>query len=168
MGDRQSIHLGNRPIASGLLIAIAGSPLGVLSIVLVMAAGELITTQKWSKIAGLFRTFFDTLLPFSYIFGGIPAVLAGLLIGVALYRNGWVGWAYWIVVTFSLGIAAIFIADLIGVLKMRLFQPDTALFRLDMELVAFFVGPTLFASLVLRWVIIWLGWMRRPDSPTAS
>ena len=127
MGDRQSIHPGNRPIASGLLIAIAGSPLGVLSIVLVMAAGELITTQKWSKIAGLFRTFFDTLLPFSYIFGGIPAVLAGLLIGVALYRNGWVGWAYWIVVTFSLGIAAIFIADLIGVLKMRLFQQKMVL-----------------------------------------
>jgi len=141
-----------RAIASGLLIAIAGPPLGAI-VVFFMVAGSAFLSGETPGSVYLIGSVLVKMTLASYIFGGPAALLAGVIVGIALYRGVWFSWTRWFVLTIGLSLAAILafavvIGDMSGA---------PALFL--------FLAPTTFAAFVLRALIVRFGWMRRSTGP---
>jgi len=140
---------GTRPIAAGLLIALTAPPLGLSAIAawFTIGQGEFSLSQVPMRSA----------LPVSYFFGGIQACLAGAFVGWAVYRRGWVSLAAWMVLTVILGLAPIVLLMLT-----RQEPAYTGLIYIsDFKVACYLMAAAIFASLVLRVLIIALGWMRR-------
>ena len=141
---------GTRPIAAGLLIALAAPPLGLTPILawFAMGLGEFSLPNV---------TLIST-LPDSYFFGGIQACLAGALVGWAIYRRGWVSLVAWILLTIILGLAPVVVLMMI--------RPESGstglIYVSDFSIACYLMAAAFFASLVLRAVLIALGWMRKP------
>jgi len=136
-----------RSIAAGLLIALAAPPLGLAPILAWFAMGQ----GEFS----LPNVPLISILPDSYFIGGIQAVLAGILIAWGIYRQEWVSLAAWMALTIILGLAPIILLIAFG-------ERPTGLFYMShFNTACYLMTAALFASLVLRIVIIMLGWMRR-------
>jgi hypothetical protein len=141
---------GTRPIAAGLLIALAAPPLGLSAI------------TAWFTI-GLGEFSISNLpvesgLPVSYLFGGIQACLAGAFVGWVIYRQGWVSPGAWMLLTIILGLAPV-----VGLMLTRPESEYTGLIYVsDFKVACYLMAAAFFASFVLRVVLIALGWMRKP------
>jgi hypothetical protein len=93
-----------------------------------------------------------------YTFGMVPAVTAAALVAYWIETNGWIGLGRWSLVTLLLGMAT---ASVLYVLVVDpLLQPTSY-----GEFTAAFLVVTVFASFILRRLIIGLGWMRRRPPP---
>lgn len=141
---------GPRPIAAGLLIALAAPPLGMSVILAWFAAGQGEFSLGYVPV--------QSALPASYYLGGIQAAVAGTLIGWTIHRRGWVGRDTWTVLTVLLALAPVVVLMLIGV------EPGKGalLYVSNVKIACYLIAATLSASLVLRMLIIALGWMLRP------
>lgn len=141
---------GTRPIAAGLVIALAAPPLGLTPILawFAMGLGEF----------SLPNVTLISILPDSYFFGGIQACLAGALVGWAIYKRGWVSLAPWMLLTIILGLAPVVVLMLT-----RTEPAGTGLIYVsDFRIACYLMAAAFFASFVLRVVLIALGWMRKP------
>jgi hypothetical protein len=137
-----------RSIAAGLLIALAAPPLGLALILAWFAMGQ----GEFS----LPNVPLISVLPDSYFIGGIQAVLAGILIAWGIYRQEWVSLAAWMALTIILGLAPVILLIAFG-------ERPTGLFYMShFNAACYLMAAALFASLVLRVLIIVLGLMRRP------
>lgn len=148
-----------RPLRAGLLVALAGPMLGVLPllILLIFVAGKHATVVAASA---LLRQFAAITIA-GYLFGGIPAIVAAAMVAYGISKRSWIGWVYWSCMTIAIGAGAPF---LLYSLSPRLkLLPIIALGYTPV--IIFFLMATVFASLVLRVLIIRLGWMRRPALP---
>ncbi len=77
--------------------------------------------------------------------------------GWAIYRRGWVSLAAWMVLTVILGLAPIVLLMLT-----RQGPGNTGLIYVsDFKIACYLMAAAIFASLVLRVVVIALGWMRK-------
>ena len=138
-----------RAVAAGLLIALAAPPLGmsVIEAWFAIGQGEFSLTHVPMRSA----------LPASYFVGGIQACLAGALVGWMIYRDGWVSLGAWILLTLILGLAP--------VILLMLTHQETAytglIYISDFKIACYLMGAALFASLVLRLLLIALGLMRK-------
>ena len=93
-----------------------------------------------------------------YTFGMVPAVTAAALVAYWIDTKGWIGLGRWSLVTLLLGMAtASVFYILVGA---DLLHPTSY-----GEFTAAFLVVTAFASLILRILIIGLGWMRRRPPP---
>ena len=78
--------------------------------------------------------------------------------GWAIYRQGWVSLAAWMLLTIILGLAPVVVLMLI-----RPVAGNTGLIYVsDFRIACYLMAAAFFASFVLRVVLITLGWMRKP------
>ncbi len=93
-----------RPLAAGLLIAVAGPPLGFLPIVAWFALDQ-------GEFSFSLLNAPPDLLLMPYIIGGGPALIAGAVAAWLIRRYGWVPARSWLVSTlvFALAPAALFV-----------------------------------------------------------
>ena len=136
-------HKKTRPIAAGLIIALAGPPLGLLPNLL------------WSAVGlplGKFPSAVLGVPGFAYVMLGLPAIIAGLAAALTIWRNEWVNSQQWAAAT-----AILPLAWFTWLARGFEIPPAYLLFPTVYILVA--AG---FSSLVLRWLILALGWMRKP------
>ena len=139
-----------RSIAAGLLIALAAPPLGVTPILAWFAMGQ----GEFS----LPNVPLISALPVAYFFGGIQAVLAGILVGWGIYRQGWVSLAAWMALTIILGLAPVILLIAFG-------ERPTGLFYMShFNAACYLMAAAFLASLVLRVLVIALGLMQRPTA----
>jgi hypothetical protein len=143
-----------RAVAAGLLIAVAAPPLGLLPILAWFAIGQgEFSLPKAPLISNL---------PVAYFFGGIQTVLAGILVAWGIYRQGWVSLAAWMALTTILGLVPVIYLMLMG-------EGSTGLFYMShFKAACYLMVAAFFASLVLRVLVIALGWMRRPQRASAA
>lgn len=97
----------------------------------------------------------------SYGLGGVQALIAAGVVGWKINASGWIGLGSWAIGTASLAVVPIVIAMSILAPDMGLsiLVPDAGLLPI---LGVVFALPAVLASLVLRFLIIALGWMRKP------
>ena len=147
-----------RPLRAGLLVALAGPFLGVLPllILLIFIAGKYGPTVS----AGALIRQFAAVIIFGYVFGGLPAIVAAGLVAYGILKRSWIGWVYWSSMTIAIGAGAPAIVYNLSlmykVLPRAIGYTATTIF---------FLLATIFASLVLRVLIIRLGWMRKRTLP---
>lgn len=156
MSTGKSEHRGRKALASGLLVALAGPPLGAVGMFVLSAVDEFPSLPDLEQATRALMLFLYIFVPFSYILGGVPAILAGLAIGIGIYKKGWIGWGHWIGLAVLLGFLTNVLMDGIQSRSISLLNPFAALF---------FIGPAVIASVVLRLLIIKFGWMRGPEAP---
>lgn len=148
-----------RPLRAGLLVALAGPFLGVLPllILLIFIAGKYGLTVS----AGALIRQFEAVIIFGYVFGGVPAIVAAVLVAYGILKRSWIGWVYWSSMTIAIGAGAPAIvynlSMMYKVLPIRVIGYTAT--------TIFFLLATIFASLVLRVLIIRLGWMRKRTLP---
>jgi hypothetical protein len=147
---------GWKALASGLLVAIVGPPLGALGVFILPLFSEAQIAANIEEAIKAVTVFFRVAVPFAYIFGDIPALIAGLAVGIGIYRVGRIGWACWIGLALVLGFFATFTLDAMQGRNPTMPSPANALF---------FIGPAVFASIILRILIVKFGWMRGSDTP---
>jgi hypothetical protein len=144
-----------RPLRAGLLVALAGPFLGILPllILLIFIAGKYGLTVS----AGALIRQFAAVIIFGYVFGGVPAIVAAVLVAYEILKRSWIGWVYWSSMTIAIGAGAPAIVYNLS-LMYKVLPGYTAT-------TIFFLLATIFASLVLRVLIIRLGWMRKRTLP---
>ncbi|HKJ63647.1 MAG TPA: hypothetical protein VKA94_16885 [Hyphomicrobiales bacterium] len=150
--DETGSRSARKAIASGVLIALAGPPLGAVGFALMNAGGELIHGGTMGTTRLILGLFLKAILPLSYLSAGPAAALAGIIVGIAIYRGFWFSWSQWFLLMLALILVSIFTFEfLFGGAN----GPNP-------ELIMWFIGSTIFAAIVLRATIVSLGWMRRP------
>jgi hypothetical protein len=152
-----------RPLAAGLLVALAGPLLG--SIPLLMLFHYAGTAQPYASAYGVISSF-PKAISAGYFWGALPAILAGGAIAWGILSKGWVSLRYWLWLTLLLA-AALPLVFLFGGFSER--GVSLSAFAV-VSITLFFLASVLFASLVLRAAIVRLGWMQRPaeDRPTMA
>lgn len=144
-----------RPFAAGALIALAGPLLGSIPLLLLFQyAGA---AQPYASAYGIIRSF-PTAIATGYFWGTLPAIVAGGVIAQAILSKGWVSIRYWLWLTIFLA-AMLPLVFLFGGFSGRGVSLNAFA---AVSIALFFLGSTLFASLVLRTMIIRLGWMSAP------
>lgn len=153
MENRDTVaQSARRAIASGILITIAGPPLGAIFFTLITAAGALLRDGATETTRLILSLFPRVLVPISYLFAGPAAILAGIIVGIAVYRGLWFNWTQWLLLMLALVLVTIFSFEFsFGGAG----EPNP-------EVIMWFTGSTIFAAIVLRALIVWFGWMRRP------
>jgi hypothetical protein len=148
-----------RPLRAGLLVALTGPFLGVLPllILLIFIAGK----YGPAVSAGAFIRQLGAIIIFGYILGGIPAIVAGVSVAYGILKRSWIGWVYWSSMTIAIGAGAPAIVYNLSLMYKVL--PIRAIGYTATTI--FFLLATVFASLVLRVLIIRLGWMRKRTLP---
>lgn len=136
-------------MAAGLLIAFAAPPVGMVPILVWFAMGQGEFSLSYVPL--------QSALPASYMAGGIQGLLAGMVVGWGIHRRGWIGLEAWMALTVGLALASISVLMLIGN------EPGKSglIYISNVSIACYLVAAALFASLVLRWVIMALGLMRR-------
>jgi hypothetical protein len=136
-----------RPVAAGLLIALAGPLLGMCP--LLVGAGLGLGLDAFAVFdVGILWIFL-----LAYFLMAAPSVIAGLLAALAIRRDGWVSPQHWRAVT------AILTSSWIILLMMYVtIQPVS----LGLIIIPYLIAMAIFASWALRLIIIRLRWMRRP------
>lgn len=144
---------GWKPIAAGLLIAVSAPLLGLCPILAWFALGM-------GEFSLGYLTVPSTILS-AYFFGAAQSVIAGLWVGLPIQRHGWISLRHWIALSVVLG----GLAPVVLLLMNSGTQPrGTGLIYIsDLSITCYFIAAALFASLVLRLLIVRLGWMRRPE-----
>lgn len=151
----------SKTVASGLLIAFAGPPLGLLALILVVGGFDYFADPGSMSFR---RDIFGPLL-IAYAFSGLQSMIAGFVVTYELQQKGWVSLMDWLILAVCLGIAP-------SILRLLTQSPpshhlsiwnptQSDLLIRDIEV---FLLPTLFAAIVLRVAVISLGWMQRPSS----
>lgn len=122
------------PIKAGLLIAVAGPPIGALVLLgwFSLGLGE--------SSVGLLN-FQPTDFYYSYALGGVQSAIAGLLVGRRLRKHRWIGWTWWLILTAILSAAP-------AMLLLAFERPGERFIAFSAADMAFYVA---------------LGWMRRPE-----
>ena len=148
MTIRDSTQRGvTRPVAAGLLIALAGPLLGMCP--LLVGSGLGLGLDEFPIVGpGALWT-----LSLAYFLTGIPSIIAGLLTAWAIARNGWISAQHWRAVTAMLVLAWI---TLLGMYVKV--QPAS----LGVIMMLYLIVAAIFASWALRLTIIKLRWMRQP------
>lgn len=92
-----------------LVFLLLGPPIGALTFILSVGAIGQVTTGDLSGLAwiGLFALIYG--VPISYLIGGVPAGIAGLILGVGRAWLGWAGWRYALAVGALVGVG-VFVA----------------------------------------------------------
>ena len=139
-----------RAVTAGLLIAVAAPPLGLLPILAWFSIGQ----GEFS----LPNAPLISALPVAYFFGGIQAVLAGILVAWGIYRQGWVSLAAWMALTIILGLAPVILLIASGE------QPTGLFYMSHFNAACYLMAAAFLASLVLRVLVIALGLMQRPTA----
>jgi hypothetical protein len=139
-----------RPIAAGLLIALTAPLFGLFPILAWFALGLGDFSLGYLNVQSI---IFGT-----YFFGGIQSVIAGTLVALAIWRLSWVSAQYWTALTAILGLAPVALFLLNGGAEP---SRSSIVYVADSSVAFYFIVAALFASLVLRVLIIALGWMRR-------
>jgi hypothetical protein len=142
-----------RPIAAGVLIVLAAPLLGLFPGLALYAIG-LVPREAVAFGSGAQGT-----ISMAYILNGIQSVVAGLLAGLAIWKQGSVSPQHWRAVSAILALAWI---TLVGIYVK--FQPPSLLL-----IVILYLGASaMFASWVLRIMIVKLRWMRLTASERAK
>jgi hypothetical protein len=148
-----------RPLRAGLLVALTGPLLGVLPviIVLLLAFGS---DPAPAARSGLMKLI-QAVIVGGYLFGGVPAIVAAALVAYGIAIKGWIDkrlWSYMTVLV-GLGLPALFY---IAALAMNLMTLPVISYAV---LTIFFLLATIFASVILRVLIIRFGWMQKLAQP---
>jgi hypothetical protein len=139
-----------RPIAAGLLVMLTAPLFG--------ACPLLVWTGLGLDVHGFPLRDFGPLgiIYVVYLFGGIPAIVAGLVVGLAIRMHGWISPQHWRAVTGILTLAWI------TILGARVkFEPAS----LGLIAMLYFIVAMVFASWAVRVLIIKLGWIRKKTAP---
>lgn len=146
--SRRSAHA----IRAGGLIFLAGPPIGLLLTVVGIAGASPRAMTTILHELGILLSDPAFYLVRSYGLGGVQALIAAGIVGWKINAFGWIGLGYWAIGTALLAVTPI-------VLAMLTLFPDTDFLPI---LGVVFALPAVLASLVLRFLIIALGWMRKP------
>lgn len=145
-----------RPLRAALTITFIGPLLAIVPIIL------LLLFIYGSRIpatipAGILLALIQIILIAGYFVGGIPALIAAALTAYFIRSRGWIDKRHWWLFTILIGLGSPVFFYVLSLL----FSP-TPINRTDFVRLAIFVLPgTIFASIVLRVVIVRLGWMRK-------
>lgn len=140
-----------RPIAAGLLILLAGPPLGCCAVLAWFAAGFGAFSLGYVGLAAM-----DFLG--SYVFGGTQSALSGFIVARHIRVYGWISLQYWLFLTACISLVSAIILDVFFYQNQR----QGLLYISFYDELTYFAVATFFSSLFLRILIIGLGWMRRP------
>ena len=92
----------------------------------------------------------------SYAFGGIQSAVAGFIVYFGLRDDSFIDLRRWVALTLILGVVP-------AAIIMSLESKTDGLVMVSASKISFYVMlATCFASFVLRYLIIYLGWMRKP------
>lgn len=129
-----------RPVAAGWLIALT-APLALCPMLAFIVSGQN------EVIFGDF-SYVSTSMA-DYLLGGIQSFVGGMLTALAIRQNGWISSRWWWAYSIVFGLA-----------------PGALLFPIvggaGLNIGFYFLIATLVASVLLRRLIIALGWMRSP------
>lgn len=142
-----------RAVRAGAFVALAGPPVGSLLVVAPMTvrivlAGEPSADPWWRE----FAAFVLLSGVFSYILGGLHALLCGLWLGRLVYLRGSFSNAEAVVTAIGASLLASLAFALLG-----------AVGTIPLQVVA-----ALFAALVCRWLLLRLGWIDRCSRTSVS
>jgi hypothetical protein len=147
MPDQQTETLA-RPLAAALLIMLFGPLLGGFAVV----GWNNILSLGWLVVgyAGTGSPYLD-----AYMLGGIQSTICAIIIGWRIQSEGWMGFPSWLLLTalVSLASTVIFYFTVTAGSQSDLFPHSFA------DDLGFFSVTTFFASVVLRAIIMSLGWM---------
>lgn len=144
-----------RPRSAGLLIMLAGPFLAFLVSLILLSFTLMIYPDPAYSLGELVLIMFVA----CYIFGTVPAVTAAALVAHGIDTKGWIGLGRWSLVTLLLGIAT---PSALYVLAGELLPRHIVSYA---GITAIFLVATVSSSLILRLLIIGLGWMRRRPPP---
>jgi hypothetical protein len=138
---------GARPVAAGLLVALAAPLVGVFPLLIWSALGLSVHGIPLGDLGPVWTA------TMAYMVAGIPSIVAGLAVGLAIRSRGWIAAPHWRAVT------GILLLAWVTLLSIRVqVQPVS----LGLILTLYFIAAVIFASWALRLVIIKLGWMPKP------
>ena len=144
-----------RPRRAGLLIMLAGPFLAFLPSLILLLFTLMVYPDPAYNVGALVLIMFVAW----YIFGTVPAVTAAALVAHGIDTRGWIGLGTWSLVTLLLGIA---MPTALYVLAGDLLPRQIISYA---GITVTFLIATVFASFILRILIIVLGWMRRQPPP---
>jgi hypothetical protein len=136
-----------RPIAAGLLVALAAPLTGVCPLLVWSALGQTVHGIALGELGALWTVYM------AYLLVGIPSIVAGLVVWLAIQRTGWITAPHWRAVT------GVLLLAWVTLLSMNVqIQPAS----LGVMLTLYLTAATIFASWALRVLVIRLGWMPKP------
>ena len=140
MGLEDYLRQGEpRAIAAGLLVALT-APLVLCPVLAWITLGQ-------REV--IFRDFsYLSNIPLAYYLGSAQSFTGGTLVALAIRQHGWISARWWAAYSIAFGLA-----------------PGTLLFPIigntGLGIALYFLSATLLASLLLRFLVIGLGLMRR-------
>jgi hypothetical protein len=147
----KQVHKAARPIVVGALVAMLGPLLGFAAVLAWVLLDRGVD-------AALYLTRFPDLIVTPYMFGALPAAVAGLVAGWRVWRHGAISLRFWLAAT---GIIALLPS--LAFLAWSTSSPIAALYVTDEEIAAMYIAATVFASLALRLLLTATGLLRWPS-----
>ena len=146
-----------RPLRSGILVAVAGPVLGALPLVLF---DPFVPPKPLVGHDSIAINAYTTVLA-AFVWGGAPAILAAGLVAQKIATEKWISLRYWACLTGLCGLAA-------AITFFNFSMKRMFIAVLGHAALLIFFASTVFASVVLRFLLIALGWMgpRARHKPT--
>lgn len=136
-----------RPVAAGLLVALAAPLLGVSPLLIWSGLGQTVQGIALGDFGALWTVYM------AYLLVGIPSIVAGLVVWLAIKQRGWITVPHWRAVTGLLLLAWVTLLSIWVQIR-----PVS----LGLLLTLYLIVAGIFASWALRLMLVRLGWMPKP------